>query len=93
MSLYSYDRVVRVVSALLYAFDPGGMGSTVFAPEDEYDDPARRLVADVRSVADLRELARSHYPDSGEQLVEAVAAALELHLSLSGEERSDKSDG
>ncbi|MCP3880779.1 MAG: hypothetical protein GY701_20650 [Sulfitobacter sp.] len=93
MSAYGYDRAVRIVSALLYAFDPGGMGSTVFAPEDEYDEPARRMVAGARSVADVGELVRGHYPESGDQLVAAVAAALELYLSLAAGERSDESDG
>lgn len=89
----AYARVVRVVSALLYAFDPGGMGSTVFAPEDEYDEPARRIVAQARTAADLRELARRHYPESSDQLVAAVAAALELYLSFVVDDGSDKSGG
>ena len=93
MSAYGYDRVVSVVSALLYAFDPGGMGSSVFAPEDEYDDPARRIVAQARTAADLRMLARSHYPESTDQLVTAVVAALELYLLNAGDQRSNESGG
>lgn len=76
----SYESVVRVVSALLYAFDPLGMGSSVFAPEDEYDDPARRLVSAAAGAYDLVELVRTHYPGSTDQLVDALVASLELYL-------------
>jgi len=93
MNTYSYDRAVSVVSALLYAFDPGGMGSTVFAPHDEYDDPARRLVARCRASADLGELIRGDYPGSTDQLVAALVAVLELYLANVSGHGSGTSDG
>jgi hypothetical protein len=76
----SYESVVRVVSALLYAFDPLGMGSTVFAPDDEYDDQARRLVSAAARIDDLEALVRTHFPGSTDQLVGAVVASLELYF-------------
>ena len=90
---HRYDRIVRVVSAMLYQYDPSGMGSSVFAPEDEYDEPARRLVASATKAVDLAALVRSHFPAATGQLVDALVAALQLFL---GDEHSlggAKSDG
>ena len=74
----SYERTVRVVSALLYAFDPDGMGQSVFAPSDEYDDAAAKLIADSRNVDDVSLLISERYPSGSEQMVGAVADALSL---------------
>ena len=43
----SYQELVRVVSGLLYGYDPGGMGSTVFAPEDVVGVPRPPAVPEV----------------------------------------------
>jgi len=93
MSAQQYDRIVIVVSALLYSFDPQGMGSTVFAPEDEYDDPARRLVAQSATALDLRQLIRSHYGDSSDQMMTALVASLELYRAAPATGGGGQSDG
>jgi hypothetical protein len=88
-----YDRIVRVLSAMLYAYDPSGMGSSVFAPEDEYDDPARRLVAAATDAIDFASLVRTHYPAATDQLVDALVAALLLYLDVGESPGGAKSDG
>ena len=93
MRNWSYDRAVRVVSTLLYLFDPDGMGASAFAPEDEYDDPARRLVAQSKDAAGLDELVRSHYAGSSDHMVGAISAVLELHLALVADPGVSPSDG
>ena len=80
MSAREYVSVVRVVSALLYSFDPEGMGSTVFAPEDEYEVPAQRLVAAASDASDLQALVRQRFGTASDQLVNALVAALELYF-------------
>lgn len=77
-----HERLVEVVSALLYSFDPEGMGSTVSAPANEYDDPARLLVAQSIDSSDLRELVNHHYLASPEQLKSALIATLGLSRSV-----------
>jgi len=74
----NYIRVVRVVSALLYSFDPEGMGASAFAPVDEYDGLASRLVSQSQGLKDVAGLLSEHYPEAPAQLVEAVTAAIEL---------------
>lgn len=77
----NYDRTIRVVSALLYAFDPAGMGATVSAPTDEYDSAAAKLIAGAHGGTDLTSLVTNSFPDATEQLAMGVVAALEMHLT------------
>lgn len=93
MGNWSYDRAVRAVSALLYLFDPDGMGASAFAPEDEYDDPARRLVVQARGSGDISELIRAHYASSTDHMVGAISAVLELHLALEADPEAPTSVG
>ena len=76
----SYTHTVKIVSALLYSFDPGGMGASVFAPEDEYDDPASSLVGASRKADDLDELVQGRYPAGNPQMLSAIVSAIELFL-------------
>lgn len=45
------------------------MGSSVFAPDDEYGDPAHLRVFAATSVADLPHLVRTHFPTATDQIV------------------------
>lgn len=74
-----YDRAVKVVSALLYSFDPEGIGSTVSSPTDEYDDASRVLVAQSTESSDLEELVDHHWPAGTAQLRSALIATLRLY--------------
>ncbi len=68
------------LSALLYERDPEGMGASVFAPRDEYDDVATRLLrAVLRRPAGLAEadvvvnVLPSAWPDLVAEIVEICA--------------------
>ena len=71
---------MRVVSAILYAFDPDGMGRSVFAPSDEYDEAASRLISKSRDADDVHAMVSKQYPDAEEQMVGAVADTVALFL-------------
>ena len=75
-----YERTVRVVSALLYAFDPDGMGQSIFAPSDEYDEAASKLVAESRQAEDLQQLLSERYSNANEQMVGAIVDVLDIFL-------------
>ena len=59
---------------------PCGMGASVFAPEDEYDDPASSLVGASRKAEDLDELVQGRYPTGNPQMLSAIVSAIELFL-------------
>jgi hypothetical protein len=77
----AYADVVAVVSALLFGHDPEGMGSSVFAPEDEYDKPAALLVA--AAMADRGEpisaIVGESYPNATHGLRVAIEHAISLY--------------
>lgn len=72
------ERTVRVVSALLYSFDPAGMGMSVFAPEDEYDPAAAGLVSELRTAEDPTAQVRHHYPEAPDLMINAIVDAVGL---------------
>ena len=78
----TYIALVRVISALLYAYDPDGMGLSASAPEDEYDEPARGLILSAVKKGtphDIADVVRVHYPAASRQLCEAIASAVLLY--------------
>lgn len=82
ISTKPYLAIVRVISALLYAYDPDGMGISVGSPEDEYDGPAARLIVEFTKVEGREAVIqrfRSLHPNASSALSEAVASALELY--------------
>ena len=90
MQSATYTRCVRVVSALLYQIDPSGMGSSVFAPRDEYDDAARLLTNEALSSEDLELVVRDHYPSLAEPSVDVLVDVLSLcEAAMSGAAPSD----
>ena len=78
-----YTDLLRVVSALLYAYDPDGMGLSASAPEDEYDDVAQTLIAEAIKADGAEAVAtvvRAHYASASDVLCEAVSAAIALYM-------------
>ena len=83
MTDIAYADALRVISALLYQYDPNGMGASVFAPDDEYDSHAARLLSDSREIEDVVSFAQSAFPDAEPALRVAVAAAIRLFRAAS----------
>ena len=83
-----YVDALRELSSVLYAHDPDGMGSTVSAPEDEYDGPAASMLASLKdgdARADERYV-RGMYPEASDRLVAECSATLSRfrHRSRAG---------
>lgn len=74
----SFNHCVRAVSALLYRFDPGGMGSSVHAPIDEYDDIAQIMVIEALRSEDVSSIVLGHYANASDAIVDTVSAVLRL---------------
>jgi hypothetical protein len=71
----------NLISAILYACDPRGMGSSVGAPLDEYDSEANLLVSRLqreKSRESIEHIARSEYPSAPEALVNLLTTATML---------------
>jgi len=83
----AYTEFVRAVSRALYDFDPDGIGSSIDAPIDEYDDLALRLASELVmavSASDVGRIARGLFASAEEPLIVALWAALELYKSNPG---------
>lgn len=82
MRISEYEHTHTVVTALLYAFDPDGMGMSVGAPVDEYDGIANQMIsAALKSSSPVDEdLVRSHYPASDQFMVSAITSALAIFV-------------
>lgn len=71
----SYRTFHNRVMKLLYEADPGGMGSTVGAPADEYSEEATKLIAGLKrakTIGEVRRLVVSMFPESNEELVSKI---------------------
>jgi hypothetical protein len=63
------------LSALLYERDPEGMGASVSAPRDEYDDVATRLLREILrrpADADQAEIVLNVLPSAWPELVAEI---------------------
>lgn len=72
----AYRTLQRNLSRLLYNLDPEGMGSTVWAPANEYDGLAARLISAIhgRGVdTGVEDVIRQVVPPADQNLVDAVA--------------------
>lgn len=74
----AYAVFCKRVSVALYEHDPDGMGSTVAAPEDEYDGEAARLASSFRAAngeKSARDLVATMYSNASDALVSEIALA------------------
>lgn len=63
------------LSRVLYEYDPEGMGSSVGAPDDEYDDGAVALIRLLQgrpASASVDPAVRDLWPSATDELVDAV---------------------
>lgn len=72
-----FSAIHAQISRVLYDYDPDGMGSTVHAPLDEYDDVATSLLRALSSAgdsADLGTVVLEVIPGASKELVQTVLA-------------------
>jgi len=75
----AYRRRVRAISAVLYEVDPDGRGSSVLAPEDEYDGAAGRLLSLIGATQEptaINSGVQNLFPAAPDTLAGDIAAAL-----------------
>lgn len=83
----TYAEFVRTVSRALYDVDPEGIGSSIDAPPDEYDDLAHRLAADLVAADTAEQAGRittSLFASAGDALTERLWLALQRYRANSG---------
>lgn len=70
----AWVKVQQELSRLLYEHDPEGMGSSVGAPTDEYDDGATELIRQIKrpEVGSPDVAVRQLWPGATDDLVAAV---------------------
>jgi hypothetical protein len=79
--LAAYKQFHKELSEALYDEDPGGMGSSVGAPMDEYDGEAAKLAASLRDSSQLSDVAthlRQSFGCAPTALVQRVSKALTM---------------
>lgn len=77
-----FRALSRVISALLYAWDPEGLGRSIGSPEDEYDDVAHRLISSIaRARPELRveDVVCQQWPTASAAFAAAVGSAWLLY--------------
>ena len=76
----AYSSFLEAATRLLYDFDPDGIGSSIDAPLDEYEDEAARLLARLSQSETADEAAvevRNLFPAAGQPLIDALWGALQ----------------
>lgn len=73
----AWSEAQHALSHILYEHDPEGMGSTVGAPEDEYDDGAIALLRRLGQLESqsMPSLVYEFWPTASDELVDALAEA------------------
>lgn len=75
---HSWEELREELSRALYEYDPESMGSSVGAPDDEYDEGATQLIRDLRrwrSTGLVAQVVRDLWPEASDDLVAAVDQA------------------
>jgi hypothetical protein len=82
----AYTEFVQTISRALYDVDPQGIGSSIDAPLDEYDDLAHRLASDLVLAASVHDAGRitTSIVSSGEEplIVRLWSAVQEYQANL-----------
>jgi len=68
----------RELQAILYESDPGWMGSTVGAPDDEYFDDAINLIRSLKELGpqeSVADVVRTLWPEADSDLISAIEQA------------------
>jgi hypothetical protein len=76
-----YQELCVTVSRILYRHDPDGMGSTICAPQGEYDGEAANLVSKVRALKSenaTRQVLTDMYKNVSEDLIREISQEWEL---------------
>jgi hypothetical protein len=74
----------------LYEHDPESMGSSVGAPDNEYDDDAIELIrglAQRRSTGSVTGVVRDLWPEAGDDLVASAEQAWRRYVDRTGDDR------
>jgi hypothetical protein len=74
----AYAEFVRTLSRVLYEVDPDGVGSSIDAPLDEYDDIASKFASKLLgagSEAEGAEIAREFFDSADDALITQLWAA------------------
>ena len=75
----AYLRAVSELAAILYDTDPGRMGRTVGAPQDEYEDFARKLLVETHQSSDeqlVLSVLRKTFPEVTRRLAHELGKAI-----------------
>lgn len=75
---HAWEELRDELSRALYEYDPESMGSSVGAPDDEYEEGATDLIRGLRqrrSTGLVAEVVRDLWPEAGNDLIAAVEQA------------------
>ncbi len=83
----AFSEFVRAVSRALYDLDPDGIGSSIDAPLDEYDDLAARLATDLAaaaSEAEVGQMTRQLFVSAHDSLISQMWSACAAYRTNRG---------
>lgn len=71
----AYEKRLEAIARILYDLDPDGIGRSIDAPEDEYSEPASRLLPRLwaaKNVSDAAQEIARLFPTAEQALIDAL---------------------